>query len=256
MRREQPAGLEYRRRKPARIERQGEDWPSPVARNGMLVLDGYGLRIAVERRHLQMSDGICDERRSGRLSRATAGLKRLVVLGHTGFVTLEALRWLREIGASFIQIDADGQVVVASGPAGLDDARLRRSQALGPSNGVGMKVARELVRRKLEGQLALLARLPDGQASAAVICVNLLSLERAATPAQLRVPESAAAAAYWKPWEHVAVRFVRRDEPKVPEHWRVFGARGSPFGNGPRLAANPANAILNYLYAVMSAVMQ
>src|SRR5713226_4071318 len=127
------------------MARQGKEWPSPVVRNGVLVLDGYGLRVAVERRHLQMSDGICDERRSGRLSRATAGLKRLVVLGHTGFVTLEALRWLNDVGAAFVQIDADARVVVASSPAGLDDAQLRRAQALALNNGAGMKVARDLV---------------------------------------------------------------------------------------------------------------
>lgn len=31
------------------------------------------------------------------------------------------------------------------------------------------------------------------------------------------------------------------------------GGRGSPIGNGQRLAANPANAVLNYLYALLEA---
>src|SRR6266567_4181561 len=34
-------------------------------------------------------------------------------------------------------------------------------------------------------------------------------------------------------------------------HWRTFGTRKSPLSGSPRLAANPANAILNYLYAVV-----
>ena len=46
-------------------------------------------------------------RRTERLNRATSGLKRLVVIGHTGFVTLEALRWIRDVGAAFVQIDRD-----------------------------------------------------------------------------------------------------------------------------------------------------
>ncbi len=225
--------------------------PSPTIKNGVLALTGYGLRVTVDRGHLVVADGICDERRSGRFARATSGLKRLVLLGHTGFITLEALRWLRDVGAAFVQIDADGGIVAAWGPAGLDDARLRRAQALAPGSGVGLKVARELVRRKLEGQLALLARLPDGQSSAAVIRENLGSLERASTPVRLRLSESAAAAAYWRAWERVPIRFVRRDEPRAPDHWRIFGPRGSPLANGPRQAANPANAILNYLYAIL-----
>jgi hypothetical protein len=39
----------------------------------------------------------------------------------------------------------------------------------------------------------------------------------------------------------------------VPEHWRVFGLRKSPLTGSPRNAANPANAILNYLYAILEA---
>ena len=37
----------------------------------------------------------------------------------------------------------------------------------------------------------------------------------------------------------------------VPEHWHTFGARISPLSGSPRLAANPPNAILNYLYALL-----
>ena len=37
----------------------------------------------------------------------------------------------------------------------------------------------------------------------------------------------------------------------MPEHWRVFGARVSPLTGSPRLAVNPPNAILNYLYALL-----
>lgn len=47
------------------------------------------------------------------------------------------------------------------------------------------------------------------------------------------------------------ITFPRKDEPRVPEHWRVFGARTSPLTGSPRSAINPANAILNYLYALL-----
>jgi CRISPR-associated endonuclease Cas1 len=253
--------LPIRRNVGARIAHRAPGKGAPTAdepaqtplqvRNGILVLDGYGLRVSVERKHLAVADGICEERRAGRFSKATSSLKRLVVLGHTGSITFEALRWLKDVGAGFVQIDADGQLIAASGPPGLDDARLRRAQALAPSNGVGMTVAREVVRRKLEGQLALLVQLLNGQAPVAVIRQSLNSLGRATTPDQLRLLEATAAAAYWKAWERVPIRFVRRDEPRVPAHWRAFGVRTSPLSRSPRLATNPANAILNYLYAIL-----
>jgi CRISPR associated protein, Cas1 family len=43
------------------------------------------------------------------------------------------------------------------------------------------------------------------------------------------------------------------DVARVPDHWRSFGGRISPLTGSPRLAANPPNAILNYLYALLEA---
>jgi hypothetical protein len=47
------------------------------------------------------------------------------------------------------------------------------------------------------------------------------------------------------------INFPKNDLKRVPEHWRTFGARVSPLTGSPRLAANPPNAILNYLYALL-----
>src|SRR6516165_11103849 len=43
------------------------------------------------------------------------------------------------------------------------------------------------------------------------------------------------------------------DLVRVPEHWQKFGARMSPITGSPRLAVNPPNAVLNYLYAMLEA---
>ena len=47
--------------------------------------------------------------------------------------------------------------------------------------------------------------------------------------------------------------FPKADLIRVPDHWRIFGTRKSPLSGSPRLAANPANAMLNYLYALVEA---
>ncbi len=51
--------------------------------------------------------------------------------------------------------------------------------------------------------------------------------------------------------EHVTDQLPEERSRRVPEHWRSFGARVSPLTGSPRLAANPPNAILNYLYALL-----
>ena len=65
--------------------------------------------------------------------------------------------------------------------------------------------------------------------------------------------ERAAAKLYWEALSEVTARFPRADIARLPEHWLTFGQRASLITGGPRLATNPANAILNYLYALLEA---
>src|SRR5260370_38671099 len=94
-----------------------------LPKNGVLALSGYGVRVWIERGHLCAEDGVGSERRKVRFSRVTSGLKRLVVLGHSGTISFDALRWLNDVGAAFIAVDTDADVISAAGPFGLDDAR-------------------------------------------------------------------------------------------------------------------------------------
>jgi CRISPR-associated endonuclease Cas1 len=227
--------------------------PSLAIRDGVLVLDGYGLSITVKRRHLLVSDGIGRTRRQARFSKAMAGIKRLVVLGHSGIVSLDALRWLHDIGGGFIQIDRNAEVVAASRPIGTDDARLRRAQALATHLPLSMEIARYLIREKLHGELAVLSRLPDADAARHQVQAALNTLEKPVQLDEIRVIEAQAAIAYWSVWAHVPVTFAAKDRERVPDHWCTFGNRGSPLTGSPRLATSPANAILNYLFAMLEA---
>jgi len=223
--------------------------------NGVLVLSGYGLRVAVERGQLVVADGLGRTRRADAFSRATCGLKRLVLLGHSGTISFEALRWLRDIGAAVVQIDVDGNVIFASAPEGSDDARLRRAQALAAYTGMGLAITRGLLHEKLRGQAEVLARIPGMDTREAQACIQQArqQLARADTLDQLRLLEAQAAAVYWSAWSGIELRFATRDAARVPEHWRTFGTRRSPVSGASRNAANPANALLNYLYAILEA---
>jgi CRISPR/Cas system-associated endonuclease Cas1 len=79
-------------------------------------------------------------------------------------------------------------------------------------------------------------------------CRNALS--SAKTNDEVRRFEAQAALIYWNSWHKLPVTFPPVDLRRVPDHWQSFGSRQSPLTNSSRLAANPPNAILNYLYAV------
>jgi CRISPR-associated endonuclease Cas1 len=158
---------------------------------------------------------------------------------------------LHDIGCAFVQIDTDGKVIVASGPHGPDDARLRRAQALASGDDIGITITRDLLRRKLEGQAAVLDRIPDADNASSDIRKYRDELSTTESVIGLRIGESQAARIYWDSWTDVPVRFARKAVTRIPEHWQTFGSRTSPLTSSPRTAANPANAILNYLYSIL-----
>ena len=222
-------------------------------RDGVLVLTGFGLRIAVDRGHLVLGDGIGKQRRSGRFPRVGAGIKRLVVVGHAGCITLEALRWLQEIGVAFVQIGADGELIAMGAANALTDARLRRAQALAMGSNVGLSIARTLLLNKVAGQAHVLDRINGHRNNREVVNDALGLLSEVTSLDQLRSIESRAAAAYWNAWEFLPVNFAGRDAKHAPTHWRTTGIRQSVLSSSPRKAVTPVNAILNYLYTVLKA---
>jgi CRISPR-associated endonuclease Cas1 len=225
--------------------------------SGVLVLSGYGLDVRVWRGRLRVADGIGRDRREALVHRATGRLRRLVVLGHTGSVSLEAVRLLADVGAGYLQVDADGRVLAAFGPQGTDRPGLRRAQARALDTPVGNDVARRLIAEKVASQAETLLALAEHVSGVGGVGPTLADAARRLHVAtgrdEIRFAEAIAAGAYWEAWSPLVVRFAKRDEPRIPAHWLTFGSRTSPLTGGPRLAGNPANALLNYLYALLEA---
>jgi CRISPR-associated endonuclease Cas1 len=222
-------------------------------RSGVIVLYGYGTSVHVDRGHLVIEDGVGSDRYKGRFPRIGHGLERLVVIGADGVVSLAALRWLADQNASFVMLERDGTVLATTGPVRPSDVRLRRAQALAHQSGAAFRISRELIDRKLAGQSRVAREhLRDHEASDAITRYRSELAEVESTDA-IRLVESQAAKIYWKVWRGLPVNFPQKDLSRVPEHWRNFGSRVSALTGSPRLAVNPVNAILNYLYALLEA---
>lgn len=222
-----------------------------VPRNGVVTLFGYGIKVRVDRGHLFLEDGLGADRRRYRLPRVGHGLRRLVVIGSDGMVSLAALRWLADQDAAFVMLERDGSVLAATGPVRSSDARLRRAQAMAIQNGAALEITRELISQKLAGQEHVARKKLLDSKTADAIGQFRSYVITAQTIDAIRVLESQGAAAYWAAWRDLPITFPKADLLRVPDHWRKFDTRKSPLTRSPRLAANPANAILNYLYAVL-----
>ncbi len=231
-------------------------YPPLQVRAGTLVADGYGISLRVLYGKLHVEDGIANHRRSIVLDRAGSGLERLVLLGKTGSLTLEALSWLRAIGAALVHLGPDGALLAHSVPFGYDGHPIRRAQALAIATGLDVTLARTLIERKLVGQRANLVRLgvregvtPDLRTFDALRG----ALNQTSTIDEVRLCEAKAAALYWNAWSAISMRLRGRDLARIPARWARYDARTSALTGGPRAATNPVNALLNYLYALLEA---
>jgi CRISPR-associated endonuclease Cas1 len=222
-----------------------------VPRNGIVTLSGYGIKINVNRGHLVFEDGIGAIRGHARLPRVRHGLRRLIVIGSDGIVSLAALRWLADQDAAFVMLERDGSVLAVTGPVAPSDARLRRAQSLANQTVDGLWVARELIDRKLAAQEQVTLTNLTAHDAAQAISIVRSKLVTADTIDSIRFLESQAARIYWSAWRNIPINFPRNDLRRVPEHWQTFGARISPLTGSPRLAVNPPNAMLNFLYALL-----
>jgi CRISPR-associated endonuclease Cas1 len=229
------------------------DFPrkSPIGRRGVLTLTGFGIKIRMQAGHLEIEDGIGPERRTIRLARVGHNLKRLVCISEDGFATLAALKWISDIGASFVMLNRTGRVLFVTGPNAPSDVRLRRAQAVAHTSGAALRISRELIDQKLAGQEQVArSKLNAHQCADKIHCYRS-ELAEADDLNRVRLVESRAAAVYWLALRSLPIIFPTRDQPQIPTHWRVFGTRASPLTGSPRLAVNPPNAILNYLYSLL-----
>src|SRR5207245_9900095 len=113
-----------------------------TAQSGVLTLWVYGILLAVGRGLLVVEDGVGEDRRKGRFSRIDRDLTRIVIVGHGGTVSLDAIAWLQGVGVPLFHLGYDGRVYFVSTPASTPIAPLRRAQARAMDTEIGLDISR------------------------------------------------------------------------------------------------------------------
>jgi CRISPR-associated endonuclease Cas1 len=221
--------------------------PIPI-KNGVVCLYGYGIKVYVRDNHLQLEDGICDERREGYFHKATCGIKRVVIFSRDGYITLSAIQWLYDIGAALIVFGNDNEVLIADSPTLTDIPKIRRSQSLALHNDTSLYIMKQLITEKVRGQINVLKHI---ECKSEMLQNRLSLITTCETFDDLMSIEATAAYSYWQQVSSFPVQFVRKDAKIVPHHWLTFGTRQSPIMRDARKAYTPANSVLNYAYGVL-----
>ncbi len=231
-------------------------------KDGTVILSGYSVSAKTEKGFLCLHYGCAEDQHTAKYSPATCKIKRLVILGHDGYITLAALKWLFDIGAGIIQIGLDGEIILASAPH-REHIAIKRAQYAAVDNQNGWDITTYLVTRKAYGQAQVLSKYAhnatctyqgDTLDTTRFIKSRASEIKQARSIPEVLVLEGIIAVAYWDAISKIYLRFKKKDSKYLPNHWLTFGARHSlinPKVN--RNATNPANAMLNYLYALLYA---
>ena len=200
-----------------------------------LIVEGFGAKLTVERGQLAIHDGFGPHRRSEKLSRIERRVERIIVTAVDGYVTLDAMRWCKDVGISVVMLDPTGEVLMTSEPT-YYEGRLHRAQALG-----SIEAVRYIMERKIKGQYEV--------SGSSRVKEHLIRLPDAETIDEISALEAKASRASWRSIKGTEVKF--RDD--VPEHWKTFQTRYSPLqraGKTPRKAVTPINSMLNLGYSI------
>jgi len=220
----------------------------------VLVVDGYSIRLTVEHGHLSLHDGVGKHSRTRTLTRSQRTVKRIVILGAAGTVSLAAVQWCHDVGVTLTWMNSDGTILAQSFGDSVEESRLRRAQALAVSNGVGLSVAQRLIEAKVRGHARLLTTRLDAHDTASVVLGYLDDVASTETVERLREVEARAASAFFEVWgSTVSATFATRDAGRIPAQWTRPNSRNSTLwrtGRSARKATDPVNAMLNYAYAL------
>ena len=238
------------------LERAREAFERPLL-DGVVLVDGYGVQVKVERSALVVKDGIGTVRRERRWERGDRSLRRVVLLNpQGGSVSLDALQWLEAQGVAVASLNGRGRPRwVTTWPA-KHDAPLRRAQALALGTELGLELARYLLEQKVKGQGDVLLSMTHGIGERSEVRTLFKDLRVAILNAtdmgMIEAVERNAAKRYWRGWveQGIAVSWAARDRGRVPDHWKAFPGREALWWGNQR-APDPINACLNYLYGCL-----
>jgi len=212
-----------------------------------LHLDGWGVKIRTRnlksRSELEINNGRNADRayltscfRPHRFPYSS-----IIIDGHSGYISLQALHWLSRNGVPIFVTNFDGSIISSIMPPMPIKADLRAAQLEASRDSrVSLKIARALVEAKIARSIQVLEWLGqryDISRESSLTKREAVNLRRARTVGAIRTVEGRVALRYWDAFGKI-----------LPQHLDFQGRMTSSHQNN---AADPVNAALNYGYGFL-----
>lgn len=229
-----------------------------------LVLCGHGVALKIEGGSLLVRNGFThhpQEREEFRFFKGSLDIPpQIIVLDGSGNITFDVLNWLAEQNVTLTRLTWQGEIatVAASNGYAANPHRVNWQRETRADHTARMSWCIDLISRKIEGCILTLEkavpRSSRWNAAMERAYADLSALEL--TPPQdivgLRIIEANSAAAYFRAWRDIPIKWRGLTRNPIPDDWKSVGARTSDFAlAGNRNASHPVNAMLNYAYTVV-----
>ncbi len=230
-------------------------WKAGARASPRVLVVGAYAALRVRGGALEIEHGPHDNRQTIRIDIDAEPKPHTILFdSHGEFLTGEAIRWCARYTINLVLPGGPGRLITMVESAletktntmtrmrAIDPMIIRAQCAADP-----VRVAREIVRAKIEAGLKF--TIKDADARQRAVEEWEAKLQAARSVAEIMVVEGRAAAAYWRCFQDAGLR--ERKNGNLPRSWMRFAQRGK--GNaffGPKNAAHPINAMLNYCYVV------
>lgn len=228
-----------------------------------LVLSGHGIRLNVHAGTLLITCGFThypQKREEYRLFPQDRQLpSRIVILDGDGSITIDALKWLAEQGVPLVQIDWRGEVGCIGNASYAANPEFVKHQLAMKDSEAGFDFSLWLIQEKIKNSYEVIKDISSNSSQAQPMLKKMK--EQAAnmkqnppkTMLELLTVEGIAAAAYFRYWYTLSIRWKGIGRKPIPSEWLQIVSRiGRGLTNhSNQYAIHPLNAILNYAYAVL-----
>ncbi|MGA2636196.1 CRISPR-associated endonuclease Cas1 [Methylocella sp.] len=234
-----------------------------------LVLAGHGVSLKIQGGALAINNGLThypQKREQYLFFRADPDLReRIILLDGSGSISFDVLSWLAEQGVSLVRIDWRGNTVCVASKSGYsaNPYRVQWQRELRENENLRLEFSIGKIAEKIENSIITLEksiRRNDAWNKAMEAAYSTLTKFDAKQPktiSELRVLEANAAAAYFRAWKGIPIKWRGISKRPIPENWKEIGQRTSIFLRaGNRNASHPVNALLNYAYTVLQSELQ
>lgn len=149
---------------------------------------------------------------------------------------------------------SDSRLINCLIPDGAHDGPLRRAQAISGTTDDALRLARWLLRRKLEAQRD--AIVSTNKPAIEEMNVTISAVERDETLTELLTREAYGGRVYWESFQGSELPWIAAALKRIPAHWRMISARDSGGRNRVRDAHDPFSALRNYGFTLLAVEMR